>query len=461
MNRTHRRLRVYAIARCVSNTQASDFYFKDIILGTMLDWFVRKPGGFLFDEKLEITPDNLVAIARGFFEETLVSLPANEYGEGALWCQFDLQVRRDHPSVFVEIRAQLFHDDVLEKDLAVLGIVSGLPLTETTCRVKIEVSKPGQDLMEMLAALGEHILKEIDGEERSRAWKTSVWKAKMVNMSPNISERGDLVATATYPHDTLAAFVVLLLELEKHSIQCDPIMLTESAGCWEAIHVDEFKEYRDQWGHVSGHERSGTSLGYVTARQGVRGLDLGFYEPRIGGSEGTKDLMSAITDLIRTNRPDTKEAADSPATNASNAGDAGKGQTNVPQAEALATLAAPGIEEPHGTAAHEGSIGKTVSRRMNAIGAGAKRHKAKKAMPIKNKRGKRSQYNMQERDQLVQKWMALDKDEDPRTIDVFLIDETGEKDEGQVASKPIVAPRTFFKWQDNYYLRHPKLKRAQ
>lgn len=78
----------------------------------------------------------------------------------------------------------------------------------------------------------------------------------------------------------------------------------------------------------------------------------------------------------------------------------------------------------------------------------------------KSKGGRRSQYSESERDLIVEEW--LEQDEKERgTLEVFLVDKFGEKDESSIDPRPNVSTSTFYNWEKDYYKRHPEKKKKK
>jgi len=79
-----------------------------------------------------------------------------------------------------------------------------------------------------------------------------------------------------------------------------------------------------------------------------------------------------------------------------------------------------------------------------------------KPIKPKGKRGRKSQWSVEDRDKFVENWRNKGPD-DPRTLPVFLCDEVGEKDElDSIKPKPVISESQFYKWCADYDVRHPK-----
>jgi hypothetical protein len=74
----------------------------------------------------------------------------------------------------------------------------------------------------------------------------------------------------------------------------------------------------------------------------------------------------------------------------------------------------------------------------------------------RGQRGRRSEFNQEERDRVVEKWEAQKRAEDARDLGVFLVDEFGEKDDASLGPSPIVSKSTFYNWRRDYLKRKNK-----
>jgi hypothetical protein len=74
----------------------------------------------------------------------------------------------------------------------------------------------------------------------------------------------------------------------------------------------------------------------------------------------------------------------------------------------------------------------------------------------KGKRGKRSRYSQEERDELVMAWEKLDKEETAQTLNDFLCDKLGFRN--NTSFEPIIARSTFYGWRRDFYERNPTWK---
>jgi hypothetical protein len=73
----------------------------------------------------------------------------------------------------------------------------------------------------------------------------------------------------------------------------------------------------------------------------------------------------------------------------------------------------------------------------------------------KSFRGRRSQYSMEKRDDTVRKWLSKSTD-DARTLEVFLVDNFGEKDPDSFVPYPNVSKSAFYNWRRDYLDRNPE-----
>ena len=73
--------------------------------------------------------------------------------------------------------------------------------------------------------------------------------------------------------------------------------------------------------------------------------------------------------------------------------------------------------------------------------------------PDTGKRGKRSRYTIDERDDAVKAWEKTDKDADSQKLADFLTERFGD-DESTFKSN--VADATFYTWRDDFYKRNPE-----
>jgi hypothetical protein len=76
-----------------------------------------------------------------------------------------------------------------------------------------------------------------------------------------------------------------------------------------------------------------------------------------------------------------------------------------------------------------------------------------------SKRGRKSQFSVDERDAAVEEWERQKKGNNPVTLPVFLSDKFGDKDEDSLAPTPLVSESTFYEWRSDYFRRHQKDKR--
>jgi len=72
------------------------------------------------------------------------------------------------------------------------------------------------------------------------------------------------------------------------------------------------------------------------------------------------------------------------------------------------------------------------------------------------RRGRKSQYSQAERDGAVEKWEQNLGAADAKALDIFLVDEFGEKDPDSMQPRPIVSRSTFYSWRKDYHKRHVK-----
>ncbi len=72
---------------------------------------------------------------------------------------------------------------------------------------------------------------------------------------------------------------------------------------------------------------------------------------------------------------------------------------------------------------------------------------------IRNRRGKRSHYSQEERDQAVKDWEKTDKDTHAQTLGDFLAERFGDDES---TGKLNVATRTFYEWRADFFTRNPK-----
>jgi len=94
---------------------------------------------------------------------------------------------------------------------------------------------------------------------------------------------------------------------------------------------------------------------------------------------------------------------------------------------------------------------KKLNRSVGA-GRGAPDDKAPKLAA--NKRGRKSEYTQEERDELVEGWFRVQSDpKDVRTLPVYLLNEKGARNPDSWDEKPIVSKSRFYNWRMDYLSR--------